>query len=52
MIDKITIIKRDNEMYPYAIQWLGQPQVLLTNNDLKRLYDEIGEIILNSTKLW
>lgn len=52
MSDKITIMKRDNEMYPYAIQWLGQPQVLLTKEDLKKLYEEIDEIILDNIDLW
>lgn len=51
-MNKVEIVKRDNWMYPYAIEWMGQPQVLLTTKDLKGLYWKISDILLDDEELW
>ena len=46
-MNKVKIVKRDNWMYPYAIEWMGQPQVLLTKKELRKLYWEISDIMID-----
>lgn len=51
-MNKVKIVRRDNWMYPYAIEWMGQPQVLLTTKELKGLYWKISDILVDDEELW
>lgn len=51
MIDKVKIKRRNNELYPYSIVYMGREEVLMTDEELIELYNQITDIIVDNEKL-
>lgn len=51
MLEKINIKKRNNNLYPYSIVYMGREEVLLNEKELVGLYNSMNRIIVEDNLL-